>query len=740
MDNRSHIAPGTVLDGSYRIIRVVGAGGFGVTYEAEDLGLCKTVAIKEYFPDEFAVRTDASEVRPVTSRQSEPFAWGLKSFLNEARTLAVFKHPSIVDVFRIFEANATAYMVMEFIRGESFEDWLRKLHRTPSQAELDSIVQPLLDALALMHRHAFLHRDIAPDNIVIRDDGRPVLLDFGSARKTLAAKTHMMTGMVKQGYSPQEQYSTDGKHQGPWTDFYALGGTLYRAVSGHAPEEAPDRLLQDSLVPARRVAANGSYRPDFLAGIDACLQLRPAERPQSVDELSRLLLPGAASGTVSAPETGKTRIATRMSSATETVLKAWPLQRPRLLGTGVALGAGAALVVLAFSLYRGHVRESAVSLSKAEAQPSAVLTAAPPTAHQRALPMVFPDDPQEQQPVQTPPMMAPKAVPIRPWTALSTDVSGWKLKTTLRLGGALSDTAVSADRSLVAVSGEREGSLHILDALSLKPRSRIVIPGYKSYSLSGIAILPDNARLAVLRDGALEIYGIAGRIREHVFPKEEGYEKGSITVSKDGSHLYVIRSSISPQRSTLDVYGISAEGLALEKRMQFAARIDSFDVTADQSKFVMGTYPAQTLMLYDASAQQIVWERPCACSARFAANDMLVVFAGRPDGAAGDFEKPSSLGIIDVSDPDRRALHNTGSKETLEVTDISPDGQFAAISSTNNGQIIVVAVPAASGARVIKPVITLRDNSGQNVSGAVFVGVDGLISTSGDNNARLWRR
>lgn len=122
-----------------------------------------------------AVRTDASEVRPVTSRQSEPFAWGLKSFLNEARTLAVFKHPSIVDVFRIFEANATAYMVMEFIRGESFEDWLRKLHRTPSQAELDSIVQPLLDALALMHRHAFLHRDIAPDNIVIRDDGRPVL-------------------------------------------------------------------------------------------------------------------------------------------------------------------------------------------------------------------------------------------------------------------------------------------------------------------------------------------------------------------------------------------------------------------------------------------------------------------------------------------------------------------------------------------------------------------------------------
>lgn len=287
MEGRSFLEPGTLLDGSYKIVRVVGAGGFGVTYEAVDVNLGTTVALKEYYPEDFSTRTRDYQIRPSSDRHSGTFEWGRSGFLEEARTLARFRHPSIVQVYRIFEANSTAYMVMAFEHGLSLEKWLRGLGRPPSQDELDRLVDPLLDALEVMHANNFLHRDIAPDNIIIRFDNTPVLLDFGAARKTVAAKTHALTGLFKQGYSPQEQYSTDGKFQGPWSDFYALGATLYRAVTGLPPDEAPSRGLHDTLLPAAQ-AAKGVYRPGFLAGIDACLKVRPTERPQNVSQVREL--------------------------------------------------------------------------------------------------------------------------------------------------------------------------------------------------------------------------------------------------------------------------------------------------------------------------------------------------------------------------------------------------------------------------------------------------------------------
>src|SRR5690349_8146492 len=159
-------------------------------------------------------------VRPKSDRHAKTFQWGRSSFLEEARTLARFEHPSIVRVTRVFEANSTAYMVMRFERGRSFEGWLQQLGRRPTQEELDRIVAPLLDALRIMHAANFLHRDIAPDNIVVRADGSPVLLDFGAARRAVAEVSRALTGIVKAGYSPLEQYSSDGRLQGPWTDFY----------------------------------------------------------------------------------------------------------------------------------------------------------------------------------------------------------------------------------------------------------------------------------------------------------------------------------------------------------------------------------------------------------------------------------------------------------------------------------------------------------------------------------------
>jgi serine/threonine protein kinase len=306
VDQRINLPVNTVLDGSYRIMRVVGSGGFGITYEAEDINLGTMVAIKEYYPFDFGDRDHSMSVRPKSDRHKQTFEWGRSNFLQEARTLARFEHASIVRVTRVFEANATAYMVMRFEQGLSFEDWLRRLGRPPTQDELDSVVAPLLDALQMMHAANFLHRDIAPDNIIIRPDGSPVLLDFGAARRAVAEMSRSITGIVKAGYSPHEQYSSDSRLQGPWSDLYALGATLYRAISGRPPEESMLRFDEDHMAPAAQ-AAKGLFRPQFLAGIDACLKVRHAERPRSVTELRPMLLGTAPSPPKSRPpETRKT--------------------------------------------------------------------------------------------------------------------------------------------------------------------------------------------------------------------------------------------------------------------------------------------------------------------------------------------------------------------------------------------------------------------------------------------------
>jgi serine/threonine protein kinase len=299
LDSRLGLPLNTVLDGSYRITRVVGSGGFGITYEAEDINLATLVAIKEYYPFDFGDRDATMSVRPKSDRHRQTFDWGRSNFLQEARTLARFEHPSIVRVTRVFEANSTAYMVMRFEQGPSFETWLSELGRPPTQDELDAIVAPLLDALQMMHAADFLHRDIAPDNIIVRADGTPVLLDFGAARRAVAEMSRTLTGIVKAGYSPHEQYSSNNRLQGPWSDLYALGGTLYRAVTGHPPEEATLRVDEDHMPTAVQAAWKGRYRQGFLAGIDACLRVRHADRPRSVAELRPMLF---GKGSVSKPK------------------------------------------------------------------------------------------------------------------------------------------------------------------------------------------------------------------------------------------------------------------------------------------------------------------------------------------------------------------------------------------------------------------------------------------------------
>jgi serine/threonine protein kinase len=274
---------GTDLAGDYRIERVLGAGGFGITYLADELALARPVTIKEYFPIDYAVRGDGQDAVPRSQDCSGDYQWGLDRFIEEAQTLARFDHPNIVRVYRYFRANNTGYMVLQFEEGKSLKGWLKALGRAPRQKELDQIVAPLLDSLELIHKHDFLHRDIAPDNVIIRTDGSPVLIDFGSARGDIARHSRTVSALVKPGYSPYEQYAEIGEQQGAWTDIYALGATLYHVVTGKRPPDAPSRVVKDEMVPVGE-AALSSYRAGFLAAIDRALMLDIGKRPQSVAE------------------------------------------------------------------------------------------------------------------------------------------------------------------------------------------------------------------------------------------------------------------------------------------------------------------------------------------------------------------------------------------------------------------------------------------------------------------------
>jgi WD40 repeat protein/serine/threonine protein kinase len=289
MDTLLALPNGTELAGDYRIERVLGAGGFGITYLAEETPLHRAVAIKEYFPSDFASREGTTLVRSKSRSLDEDYQWGLERFIEEAQALARFDHANIVRVYRYFRANNTGYMVLQHEPGRSFKGWLDNLGRPPFQDEMDRIVSPLLDALESIHDRDFLHRDIAPDNIIIRPDGSPVLIDFGSARREIARHAHTVSVLVKPGYSPFEQYAETGKQQGPWTDIYALAATLYHGITGRRPHDAPTRMTHDDVVPASQLAA-GRFRAPFLAAIDHGLMLSVDARPATIGQWRSELL------------------------------------------------------------------------------------------------------------------------------------------------------------------------------------------------------------------------------------------------------------------------------------------------------------------------------------------------------------------------------------------------------------------------------------------------------------------
>ncbi len=282
----------------YVIEGLIGEGGFGIVYLARDTQLGRVVALKEYMPSSLATRGNDHQVSVRSMRHRETFELGLRSFVNEAQLLASFDHPSLVKVYRFWEQNGTAYMVMPYYQGPTLKQWLVEHGARADEGWLLSLLHPIIDALEAMHHERCYHRDIAPDNILLLQQAatqigrphtvRPVLLDFGAARRVISDATQALTVILKSGYAPIEQYAeSTSMKQGAWTDVYALSAVLYAAITGKAPVPSVSRMVTDDMVPAAQVGA-GHYTQEFLAAIDLGLSVRPEHRPQDMAALRQL--------------------------------------------------------------------------------------------------------------------------------------------------------------------------------------------------------------------------------------------------------------------------------------------------------------------------------------------------------------------------------------------------------------------------------------------------------------------
>ncbi|HWP97259.1 MAG TPA: serine/threonine-protein kinase [Syntrophomonadaceae bacterium] len=286
------LPPQTILHGKYLLGRVLGQGGFGITYLAWDLDLGVKLAIKEYLPRDFATRMSGQHTVSAFSGEAQTFfSDGLERFLEEAKTLARLDgHPNIVAVRDFFRENGTAYFVMNYLDGLTLKQYLDSQAMPPSFPTALQLITPVMDALQEIHAQGILHRDISPDNIFITDKGIIKILDFGAARQALNQQSKGLSVILKPGYAPEEQYRSKGR-QGPWTDVYAVAATLYRMLCGQTPPEPLDRMSGESLWPPSRKGV--AVPPASEAALMKALSLKAEDRFQTIKEFQMALASGA---------------------------------------------------------------------------------------------------------------------------------------------------------------------------------------------------------------------------------------------------------------------------------------------------------------------------------------------------------------------------------------------------------------------------------------------------------------
>lgn len=410
--NLNQLPIGSTL-GDFTITGIVGEGGFGIVYLAYEAALDRVVAIKEYLPSSIAGRTGNQSVMVRSQLNSNAYASGLKNFLREAQMLAKFSHAALVEVHRVWEQNSTAYMAMRFYDGKTLREW-RLVNEDFDETRIRRLLEPVFDALSLLHAQNVIHRDVSPDNILMRGSGTPVLLDLGAARLVIGGMTQALTTILKPGYAPIEQYVDDGTMpQGPWTDVYGLGAVLYYMLTGVAPPQAVARMITDPL----RNIANVVRVPvpeAFLESVVKSLAVRPENRFQSVDELRDAL--GWTDPLPAEPRTqyARTEYATRGKSSSSAVS-----------GTGpVTTGS---LPVAAPVLPTAVVRTPTMSPAQTPTPTPAPYVAAavvmpamtqPPVTGARIVPVVpsviVPDDDDKTVIWKAAAVTAPKAVPPPP--------------------------------------------------------------------------------------------------------------------------------------------------------------------------------------------------------------------------------------------------------------------------------------------------------------------------------------
>ena len=272
-------------------------GGFGIAYRAYDANLHKIVALKEYLPRDFATRTSTRTVVPLSTADRADYEWGLERFLDEARTLARFDHPHLNRVYRFFEANGTAYLVLEYIEGETLREVLAR-QGTLSEAAVMRLLADVLSGLEEVHAAGYVHRDLKPGNLMVQPNGSVVVLDFGAARQAVGQRSRSLTSILTPGYAPIEQYDTKAEDIGPWSDLYALGMVAYRCISGLGDKDLPDAVTRSragrrgggDLEPAVRIG-RGRYDERLLRAVDWAIEVEEADRPQSIGEWRTALPP-----------------------------------------------------------------------------------------------------------------------------------------------------------------------------------------------------------------------------------------------------------------------------------------------------------------------------------------------------------------------------------------------------------------------------------------------------------------